>query len=267
MPEMPEVETIRCQLEKKVINKKIEETIIKDKRLIKEVSPDVFKSRTEGSAIQKILRRGKVLILQMEGGFFTVLHLRISGWIIVGKSIDKFSRVIFRFSDNTSFQFCDQRALGEIKLTEDWQSLPIVKKMGPEVLDLKREDFIALFKGKKSKIKPLLMDQPFLAGVGNAYAQEAVFCAGIHPSRTVNSLKENELGRIYDCLTAILKEAIKRKGSSLDTYRQIDGKEGGYAPFLKVYGRKGKPCFKCGSPIKREVIGGRGTYFCSHCQK
>jgi len=267
MPEMPEVETIRRQLEKEVINKRIEETLIKDKRLIKEISCDVFKSKTEGVSFKKILRRGKVLILQVKERLFIIFHLRISGWITVSKSIDKFSRVIFKLSDDTSFQFCDRRALGEIRLIEDWRNLPIIKKMGPEFFDLKRKEFIKLFKDKKTKIKPLLMDQSFLAGIGNAYAQEAVFCAGVHPSRGADSLREDEFGKIYDCLASVLKEAIKEKGSSLDTYRQINGKKGGYKPFLKVYDRENEPCFKCGSPIKREVIGGRGTYFCPRCQK
>ena len=267
MPELPEVETIRRQLEKKIINKKIKEVIIKDKRLIKEISPRIFKSKTEGATFKKILRRGKVLILQIQENTFIIFHLRISGWVILSKNIVKFSRVIFKLSDNNNFQFCDQRALGEIRLVEDWYSLPVVKKMGPEPFNLEKEEFIELFRGKKTKIKPLLMDQSFLAGVGNAYAQEAVFCAGINPQRGADSLNKKELGKIYNCLIAILKEAVKKKGSSLDTYRQLNGKPGDYAPLLKVYGRKGKPCFRCGHSIERKVIGGRGTYFCPHCQR
>ena len=267
MPELPEVETIKNQLEKEIVNKKIEQVIIKDKRIIKDVSPSVFKSRIEGSSFKKIIRRGKVLIFQVEDKTFIIFHLRISGWLIFGRDIDKFGRVIFRLSDNNNFQFCDQRALGEIRLVNDWHNVSIVKKMGPEPLSLKKEEFIKLFSGKKTKIKPLLMDQSFLAGVGNAYSQEAVFCAGINPQRKVNTLTKEDLGKIYDCLTAILREAVKKKGSSLDTYRQIDGRPGEYAPSLKVYGREGKVCFRCGCIIERKVIGGRGTYFCPHCQK
>jgi len=198
---------------------------------------------------------------------FIIFHLRISGWVMLSRDIEKFSRVIFRLSDGTMLEFCDQRALGEIRLVNDWRDLPVIKKMGPEIFDLKKEEFIELFKEKKTKIKPLLMDQSFLAGIGNAYAQEAVFCAGIHPERGTDSLSKKDINKIYDCLTAILKEAIKKKGSSLDTYRQINGTPGNYAPLLKVYGRKDKPCFRCGYSIEKKVIGGRGTYFCPHCQK
>ena len=267
MPELPEVETIRRQLEKKIIDRKIEEIIIKDKRLIKGVSPRVFKFEAEGASFKRILRRGKVLIFQIKEKTFLIFHLRISGWVILSKNIEKFSRVIFRLSDNNNFQFCDQRALGEIRLIGDWRNLAVVKKMGPEFFDLKEKEFIELFKNKRTKIKPLLMDQSFLAGIGNAYAQEAVFCAGIHPQRSVDSLSKKELGKIYSCLSAILKEAIKKKGSSLDTYRQLNGSPGNYAPLLKVYGREGQACFRCGYSIERKVIGGRGTYFCPHCQK
>jgi len=267
MPELPEVETIRRQLEKEIINKRIKEVLIKDRRLIKGVSSNVFKSKAEGAYFKKILRRGKVLILQIKKNSFIIFHLRISGWIMLSKNIEEFSRVIFKLSNNNMLEFCDQRALGEIRLVDDWHSLPIVKKMGPEPFDLKREEFIGLFKARRTKIKPLLMDQSFLAGVGNAYAQEAVFCAGVNPQKGADSLREEELNKIYDCLIGILKESLNKKGSSLDTYRQLNGAPGGYAPLLRVYGRKDKPCFRCGYSIERKVIGGRGTYFCPHCQK
>ncbi len=267
MPELPEVETIRKQLEDEVVNRKIKEVIVKDKRIIKGITPQNFKSNIEGKSIKEILRRGKVLIIKLDKSLFIVIHLRISGWIILSRNEEKFSRVIFKLSDGRLLNFCDARVLGEIKLVNDWYSLGIVKEMGPEPLQLKREEFIKLFKGKKTKVKPLLMDQAFLAGIGNVYAQESLFCAGIHPERLASSLTDEELGRIYGCLISILKEAIKRKGSSVDTYRQIDGKEGEYVPFLKVYQREGQPCVRCKSSIKRKIIGGRGTYFCPYCQK
>lgn len=267
MPELPEVETIKRQLEEQILTQKIKEIIIERKKLIKEISPQTFKSKVEGKSIKDILRRGKVLIIKLEERLFLIFHLRISGSLILSNRKEDFAGVIFRLTDGRLLNFCDARVFGEIRLIDDWQELPFIKTMGPEPLELNKEDFAGLFAGKKGKIKPLLMDQKFLAGIGNIYAQESLFCAGIHPERKANQVKEKELEKIYDCLVSILKEAIKRKGTSIDTYRQIDGNKGKYTPFLKVYQRESKPCLNCKTPIERELIGGRGTYLCPHCQR
>lgn len=268
MPELPEVETIRGQLKEKILNKKIEEVLLTDKRLIKGMSAQAFKENVEGKFIEEVLRRGKVLILKLKDNGYLIIHLRISGWLVLNNiEQEKFSRVSFKLPDKLILHFCDSRVLGEIRLVDDWEMLPIVKTMGPEPLELKKEVFAGIFKGKKTKIKPLIMDQTFLAGVGNMYAQESLFCAGIHPGKNADKVTKEELCRLYNCLTTILKEAVDKRGSSVDTYRQINGKEGSYSAFLKVYQREGKPCLKCKIPIKRETIGGRGTYFCPNCQK
>jgi len=266
MPELPEVETITGQLTKEISDKKIVEVIIARKKLIKEIPPQTFQSKIEGKSIKEVSRRGKVIIIKLEDKLFLIFHLRISGWLILSKKIEKFSAVAFRFKDNKLLNFCDTRLFGEIRLIDNWQKLPFIKKMGPEPLNLNKRQFIKLFTGKKAKIKPLLMNQEFLAGVGNIYAQESLFCAGIHPERSADTLKREELEKIYHCLLSILKEAIKKKGTSVDTYRQINGKDGGYVPFLKVYRRENKPCLNCKTLIERRVIAGRGTYLCPHCQ-
>ncbi|UCC95365.1 MAG: bifunctional DNA-formamidopyrimidine glycosylase/DNA-(apurinic or apyrimidinic site) lyase [Candidatus Omnitrophota bacterium] len=267
MPELPEVETIKLQLKRKILNKKIKEVIVEDKRLIKGIPAQKFKSQLQGKAIKDIFRRGKVLIIKLEESLFLIIHLRISGWLTLSQTREKFSRLLLKFADNQVLNFCDQRVLGEARIVRDWRSLPIIKNMGPEPLELKKDEFVKLFDGKRTKVKPLLMDQNFLAGVGNIYAQEILFCAGIHPQRSAEKTKKEELEKIYSCLISILKDAIAKKGSSVDTYRQIDGSQGNYIPFLKVYQREDELCFKCRRPIKRKAIGGRGTYFCSHCQK
>ncbi len=267
MPELAEVETIRRQLEKEIRDKKIKDVIVRDKRIIKGVSAKEFSARLKGKTLKQFLRKGKVLIVQVEEHLFLIVHLRISGWILVSKDEEKFARVIFELSDKRKVNFCDQRVLGELKLIDDWHNLSIVKTMGPDPLELKEKAFIELFKGKKTKIKPLLMDQSFLAGVGNVYAQESLYCAGIHPERGSDTLSQKELKTLYICLQNILKEAINRKGSSVDTYRQINGSPGNYVPFLKVYQREGEPCLRCKRPIVRKIIGGRGTYLCPACQK
>lgn len=267
MPELPEVETLRLQLTDRIRNKKIKEVIIKDKRLIKGISAEDFKNALCGKTVKEILRRGKILILSLKPEKFLILHLRISGWLLFKGEEDKFARIIFKFSKNNWLQFCDRRVLGHIQLVDDYQKIPLIASMGEEIFNLQKEEFCQLFERKKKiKIKPLLMDQTFLAGVGNIYAQESLFCAAINPKREVSSLTKKELYKLYNCLISILKQAIQKQGSSVDSYRTITGEEGGYVPYLKVYQREGQPCLRCKSPIIRETIGGRGTYFCPKCQ-
>ena len=267
MPELPEVTTITSQLKGSGVNKKIKDVIIKDKRLIKAISPKKFKSKLKNQIIRDIFRRGKVLILKLNERLFLVIHLRISGWLMLSEKEEKHARVSFLLSDERLLSFCDMRALGEVRLVEDWRKLPIIKTMGPEPFEIKKNEFAKLFKNRGAMIKPLIMDQKFLAGLGNIYAQEALFCAGIHPERKANSIRKEKLEKLHDCIISILKEAINKKGSSANTYRQLDGEKGGYIPLLKVYQRKGECCFRCKTLIKRKVIGSRGTCFCPHCQK
>lgn len=267
MPELPEVETIRRYLSRKLLGKTIQEIVIEDARLIKGIPVQQFTAAIQGKTVQDVFRRGKVILIKFAPELFLVLHLRISGWLILSGQKEKFSRVIFVFSGSSMLNFCDSRLLGEIRLVKDWQELPIIKKMGPEPFALNRESFIALFKGKKSKIKTLLMDQAFIAGIGNIYAQESLFCAGIHPERHASSLGAQELGKLYLCIKDILKAAVAKKGSSVDTYRTAEGKSGGYEPLLRVYQRQNKPCFDCKTPVIRAVVNGRGTCFCPQCQK
>jgi len=193
--------------------------------------------------------------------------LRISGWLILSKAKERFARVIFKLSNGELLNFCDQRVLGELRLVNDWQHLSIVKTMGPEPLDVSKKDFIKLFEGKKGKIKPLLMDQRFIAGIGNIYAQEALFLAKIDPRRGADTLTLDEKNLLYEKIKYILKQAIENKGSSIDLYRDLEGDKGGMEEKLKIYGRQGELCCFCKHEIKKIALGGRGTCFCCHCQK
>lgn len=266
MPELPEVETVKRQLERAILSVKVNNVVINDARLIKGISAKMFTERITGCSFGKIIRRGKVLIIQLKKNLFLIIHLRISGWLMLSKTQEQYARVLFKLSNGTFLQFCDQRVLGEIKLVDDYKKLSIIERMGPEPLSVTEDRFIALFTGKKTKIKPLLMDQTFLAGIGNMYAQEALFCAGIHPEKSAVTLRTPTIKKLYQCLKKILTQAIKEKGSSVDTYRQLDGDQGCYKSYLNVYQRKGEPCTRCKKPIVRKAIAGRGTYFCPHCQ-
>ena len=157
--------------------------------------------------------------------------------------------------------------MGELRLVDNWKKLAFFKTLGPEIYDLEPQAFSKMLSGKTAKIKPLLMDQAFLAGVGNLYAAEALFRSKIHPARPACSLSEKEKQGLCKEIKDALDEAIKHKGSSVDQYVQLSGDEGGYAPYHRVYGRKGQTCLRCKTKIQRISLGGRGTYFCPKCQR
>jgi len=266
VPELPEVETIKRELEKAVLGKKITEVIVLNPYVIKQPKKEEFAKRLKNASIRNILRKGKLLILELSSGESLTIHLKMTGQLIYpGKA--KTSRVSLRFSDGKILDFMDRRLLGELRLIDDWSSLKFIKELGPEPLDLTLEQFKQMLGSKKTKIKPLLMDQTFISGVGNLYAAEALFRARIHPGRPSSSLNDQEKESLFKQIKNTLNEAIKYKGSSVDQYVQLTGELGGYVRHHKVYDREGKPCLACQTPIKRISLGGRGTYFCPRCQK
>ncbi len=266
MPELPEVETIKRQLEKRILNKKIISIQINSKVVIKEPDAESFKNGILGETVKEVIRRAKVLIIKFKKDKFLIIHLRISGWLLYGKKEDN-ARVSFELSGGNFLNYMDQRLLGELKFRSDYKDLKFIKSLGPEPFDINLEDFGKILKAKKTKIKPLLMDQKVIAGIGNIYAQEALFLAKIDPKTIANFLKEKAVTNLYKSMLLVLNEGIKYKGSSVDSYRNLEGEKGGMEKRLKVYGREKKPCLVCQEPIKKISIGGRGTCFCPNCQK
>jgi len=266
MPELPEVETIKRELEKAVLGKRITGVIINNPKVIKEPEKEDFVKGLKNVTLKNILRKGKLLILELSSGKSLAIHLKLTGQLVYPGNA-RISRVSFQLSDARLLDFNDQRLLGELRLLDDWQGLKFIKELGPEPFDLSPDKFKQMLAGKKTKIKPLLMDQTFICGVGNLYAAEALFRAKIHPARPAESLSGKEKEVLFKELKDTLSEAIKYKGSSVDQYVQLSGKPGDYIRYHKVYDRKGKPCFVCKTPIKRIVLAGRGTYFCPKCQR
>lgn len=266
MPELPEVETVKRELEKAVVGKKILEVCVHHPKVIRQPSPDKFKKGLAGAKIKKVLRKAKVLILELSNGKALVIHLKMTGQLIYPGG-GKNSRVNFRLSDGKKLDFNDQRLFAELRLLDDWRSLKFIRQLGPEPFGLSEERFKAMLDRKKTKIKPLLLDQTFISGIGNLYAAEALFRARINPSRAANSLSEKEKAALFKEIKQTLSEAIKYKGSSVDQYVRLSGRAGGYLKYHKVYGRQGKPCPVCGTAIKRIALAGRGTYFCPKCQR
>jgi formamidopyrimidine-DNA glycosylase len=266
MPELPEVETVKRELEKTILGKRITEVCVHNPGVIRQPSVDKFKKGLVGLAVKDILRRAKVLILELSNGKSLVIHLKMTGQLIYPGN-GKTSRVSFRLSDGKTLDFNDQRLFAELRLLDDWRALKFIQGLGPEPFDLSLGRFKDMLASRKTKIKPLLMDQTFISGIGNLYAAEALFRARIHPERPAWSLCDKEKEILFSQIKDTLSEAIKYKGSSVDQYVQLSGEPGDYVKHHKVYGREGKPCFVCKTPIKRIALGGRGTYFCAKCQK
>jgi formamidopyrimidine-DNA glycosylase len=265
MPELPEVETIKRDLEKIITGKKITEVCVNNSTVIKEPSLKKFKDGLTGVRVNNILRRAKVLILELSNGKSLVIHLKMTGQLIY-PGTGGHARVVFHLSDGKAIDFNDQRLFAELRLLDDWRRFKFIKSLGPEPKDLSLSGFKDMLSVKRTKIKPLLMDQKFISGIGNLYAAEILFRARINPFRGAAELLDKEKELLFRSMQTVLSEAIICGGSSVDDYVRVSGKKGEYRKHHKVYGRENKPCFVCKTLIKRIAQGGRGTYFCPKCQ-
>jgi formamidopyrimidine-DNA glycosylase len=277
MPELPEVETIKRELLQKIKGKKIVSVKVLFPKTIN-CSADKFKKIIENSKIEDVQRRAKLLIIKLSNNYNLAVHLKLTGQFIYKLQTarcdlpeEKYARLIFTFQNNDKLFFNDLRKFAFVKLLNDkeLEKLLAEKDFGPEPLDKTFTLKIfhnLLFQKKRAKIKPLLMNQNFLAGVGNIYAAESCFCAKILPTRLAGSLTKEEIKKLYQCLRKILKTAIVCKGSSVNQYVDVFGKKGKYVSLLKVYGREGKICLRCKNKIKKITLNGRGTCFCPNCQ-
>ncbi len=206
------------------------------------------------------------MVLELSNAKSLVIHLKMTGQLVYpGKSSSP--RVTFRLSDGKDIDFNDQRLFAELRLLDDWRKLKFVKNLGPEPQEITLSQFKSMLSGKKSQIKPLLMDQSFISGIGNLYAAEILFNAKIDPGRKACEILDKEKEALFKSMLDILSRAILHGGSSVDDYVRLSGEKGKYKKFHKVYGREGKPCLVCKTPIKRIGQAGRGTYFCPKCQK
>jgi formamidopyrimidine-DNA glycosylase len=283
MPELPEVETIKRGLESKIKGKKIRDVIVNVSKLVKEPSLVEFVERLKNRMIKKTVRRGKYIITYLDSKEKLVIHLGMTGLliypynknneeIISGEIKSKHNHIIFNFTDNTQLVFNDIRRFGKVYLVSDINKIEGLSKLGFEPLDdcFTEKVFIQILnKKKKGKIKPFLMNQKFITGLGNIYANEVLYRSEIHPLRLISSLSKEEIKELYQQIRLVLNEAIKLRGSTVadDAYRDTDGRKGEFVKKLQVYGRKGQPCIKCGSPIEVIRINSRSSFICSQCQK
>ncbi len=271
MPELPEVETIVRGLRKTILGKKIKSLRIFPSRVLHS-TPAFLKRNLLHQRIKEISRKGKNIIINLSSGDLLVIHLGMTGnlfYLNKPALMGKHDHIDLEFSDRTYLRYGDIRKFGKFKLIKASQVVKedVLKKLGPEPLEISRDDFVQLLQKRKGRIKSVLLNQTVIAGIGNIYADEALFEAKIHPLQRVSDLSRNKLVKLRQAIQKILKKAIKAGGSSVDNYRDIDGKSGFFQFYHKVYGREGKPCKRCGTKIRRVIINQRSAHFCPRCQK
>jgi formamidopyrimidine-DNA glycosylase len=271
MPELPEVETIVNGLRRPLIGRTFTGVRVGWENIVARPTVLEFQRRTRGQQILAIRRRGKYLIFDLSGGDSLLIHLKMTGQLVVRPGdapADKYGHTVFDLDDGRQLRFLDTRKFGRVYLVADENE--VVGNLGPEPLadDFTLSEFSALIRKRRGALKPLLLNQQFIAGIGNIYADEALFVAGIHPQRKADTLTGGEIERLYQAMRQVLRQGLADEGTTFDgAYRKVDGGEGEHQENLRVFRRKGQPCPRCGSAIERIVVGGRGTHFCPCCQK
>jgi formamidopyrimidine-DNA glycosylase len=271
MPELPELEILKDELKEHVVGRRVRELLVPEG---KEGDCPVgrWKAAVEGASLVDVQRRGKMLVLELDSGFSLVIHLMMVGQLLLsslheGQASDV--RLILVFDS-------DQLTLGQVHLkflrlvpTAELEELPELRKLGVDPLtgEFTPDALGKMLAQRRGKIKSFLLDQRHIAGVGNTYADEILFEARIAPSRVASSLGEREVARLHESMVATLRRGLELGGSSEMAFVHLDGSKGRFQEHLQVKGRKGQPCFVCGSPIEKVSIGGRGTYFCPSCQR
>ena len=267
MPELPEVETIKNELSPWVVGQSFTQVTIFDTRLVPETSTEGLRHELVGRTIHRLERRGKYLIFNLSGGQSLIVHLRMTGSLLLNPGgIDRYARAAFCFSNGTRLVFRDQRRLGVIQLVENAETM--VGKLGAEPLagSFTPDILAGLLNKHHIPIKAVLLDQGIIAGIGNMYADEALFAARIHPLKKADALSPEEIRTLYHSIRNVLWSAIGSKGASVDTYVRPEGQPGAAQFDFKVAHRNGQPCPSCSTPIERILVRNRGAYFCPHCQ-
>lgn len=269
MPELPEVETIRLDLEQALLNDRLISFEVRDRRLMSVDDEKRWRRWAIGQPMTAFERHGKYLSIRLENGARLMFHLRMTGQLLLSDApLTKHDRMALGFASGARLVFQDQRRFGEAKIFEPNAAWPLSGRLGPDALtEINQRDFVALLKKRTTRIQPLLMDQRLLAGVGNIYAQEALFRAMIRPSRPGNRIRTAEAEKLFAALQQILRDAIIHRGSTRRNYRDAHGQQGTAQTLHAVYQRGGKPCSRCGSALRASRVGGRGSVYCPQCQR
>jgi formamidopyrimidine-DNA glycosylase len=277
MPELPEVETIRRGLAARVTGDRIASVWLSNKPQTFKSPPAEIAQALEGARIASVGRMGKHIVVDLEPDGASpgrvsknatahpqwIVHLGMTGALQVvlpDAEVLKHTHAILRLESGKEIRFVDPRRFGRMWIATDFQTV------GLEAPEASWDEFVTLFRGRKTPIKSALLDQKLLRGLGNIYADESLFRAGIRPRRRTHSLTREELLRLHKAIRRVLREAIAAGGSSISDYFDVEGEPGLFQTRHRVYGRGGEPCLVCGATIKRVVVAGRGTHYCPQCQ-
>ncbi|HEY6076130.1 MAG TPA: bifunctional DNA-formamidopyrimidine glycosylase/DNA-(apurinic or apyrimidinic site) lyase [Gaiella sp.] len=274
MPELPEVETVRRRLVPVLEGATIERAEIVDPRLTRPFDPAVVADRLVGETVATVDRRGKYLLWRLASGRTLVVHLRMTGSFrhapIGALPADTHRRATVLLDTGAEVAYRDVRRFGTWELLDEGHLRPyLATRLGPEPLapSFSSQRLARIAEGRRSPVKAFLLDQRRVAGIGNIYADEALWRARIHPLRPTGELGGDEVARLHRAIRAALRRGVELQGSTLRDYVTPDGDGGGMQNEFHVYGRLGEPCDRCGRPIERIVVGGRGTWFCPRCQR
>jgi formamidopyrimidine-DNA glycosylase len=272
VPELPEVESVRRRLEPVLTGRRFDDVEVRDTRLVAPRDPREVAAELEAERVAVVDRRGKYLVLRFESGRVLLVHLRMTGSFEHGAGLaeDPYRRALVRLDDGTLLAYRDVRRFGTWLLLEPGEEVPyLAKRLGEEPLTdaFTPKVLAARLAGRRAPVKTALLDQRTVAGLGNIYVDEALWRAKIHPLRPASSLRPTEVRRLHGTIRETLELGIARQGSTLRDYRLPDGSSGGMQAEFRVYGREGEPCERCGGPIAKIVLGGRGTSFCPRCQR
>ncbi|MBI2591744.1 MAG: DNA-formamidopyrimidine glycosylase [Candidatus Brennerbacteria bacterium] len=298
MPELPEVQTVVSDLNKKIIGKKITGIWFDAPKIIKKSAPKNFSALIKGAVIKEVKRRGKNILIYLQKSqrlnvkgqkLLLLIHQKMTGHLLIGKwkienkkirplkpaalkeKVNDYIHFIFKLDDGRMLGLSDLRKFAKVLCgsVEEIKALPELLKIGPEPLaaDFNFGQFQKIISKEKRKIKQVLLDQEVIAGIGNIYSDDILWQARIHPFKPADKLSGYELKNIYKAMKMILNKAVNLRGTSISDFRDTAGKAGGYGNIRLVYRRENEPCKRCQAPIKRVKIGGRSARFCSFCQK
>lgn len=270
VPELPEAETIARGLQTAIIGKTVARAVVSLSKMA--VAPEgvAFPEAVRGKRVVAVARRGKYVLIGLHSGHCLVVSLRMTGRLVAAapdRPPEPYGHVVLHFSDHSRLEFADVRQFGRMRLVEPAEAWDGALGLEPLSKDFTPERFIAMLSGRTMPIKALLLDQRRIAGIGNIYACEALWQAGIRPGRPAGTLTKPAIRRLHHALVDVLQRAIDMRGSSVDDYVDAQGRKGGFQNALSVYGRAGASCSRCSGEIVRTVIAQRGTWWCRSCQK
>ena len=270
MPELPEVETIARALNEQLQGRRIERARVTLSKLAPQ-GPRKLERHINGRKVERVFRRGKFVVWELSGGVYLVVHLKMTGqFLFENPATEQPGHVhaIIDFDNRKRLFFRDLRQFGRwwslnAKDVDAWFEQ---RKIGPDPFEITCDEFVQKLKQRRGRIKPLLLNQQFVSGLGNIYVDEALFATGIHPLTHTQMISPQKARQLYDNIHAILKEAIRQRGSTAANYVDPAGQRGRYQEQHRVYRRTGEECCNCGAEVCRIVVGGRGTHFCPKCQ-